>query len=47
MIAIKATTVRFPGDLYEQIEATALRDRRSVASEILWLVERGLAAEQS
>lgn len=38
-------TVRFPGDLYDQLKAAAERDHRSIHAEVLWLLERALTDE--
>lgn len=40
----KNVSVRFPGDLYEKIRESAKTDRRSINSQILALIEAGLAA---
>ena len=37
-------TLRIPPELYEQIKQAAERNRRSIHSEILWLIEQGLQA---
>jgi len=33
--------LRIPDDLYSNVKATAERERRSINSELLWLIERG------
>jgi hypothetical protein len=35
-------TLRISEDLYNQVKATAEYDRRSINSELLWLIERSL-----
>ena len=35
-------TVRIPDDLYDTVKAAAERERRSINSELLWLIEKGL-----
>lgn len=42
---MKRTLVSFPDDLYGKLKTAAAAERRSVHSEILCLIERGLAAE--
>lgn len=40
-------TLRLPDDLYAQVQTAAETAHRSVNGEILWLIERGLEAEQA
>jgi hypothetical protein len=42
MEAVTRVTLRIPEDLHERIAAQARKDRRSINSEILHLLERGL-----
>jgi plasmid stability protein len=44
---MKRFWVRLPDDLHEKLKAAAVRERRSVANEIVCLLERALAAETS
>jgi predicted transcriptional regulator len=37
------TTIKLPPDLYERIRQLAERERRSMHSCMLWLLDRGLA----
>lgn len=39
----KRVTVRIPADLHSQVAAQAKADRRSLNSEILYLLEAGLS----
>ncbi len=41
------TTIRLPEDLHVRVRRLAERDRRSVHAELLVLIERGLALEES
>ena len=43
--AIKKTHVYLPVTLYAQVQALAQRERRSVNSEIVWLLEQAIAAK--
>jgi len=38
-------SLRLPDELHAKIKAAAERDRRSIHSEILWLLERSLNSE--
>ena len=42
-MAIKRLDVRMPDDLHAAIKGTAEHDRRSLNSQIIWLLEMGLA----
>ena len=37
--------LRLPDDLHKQLKRLAKKERRSLHSEILWLLERGLENE--
>src|SRR6266700_930964 len=41
------TTIRLPEDLHVRVRRLAERDRRSVHAQLLVLIERGLALEES
>lgn len=41
-----STTLRLPDNLYDRIRAVAELDRRSVNSELVWLLERGLDCQE-
>jgi hypothetical protein len=43
--AIKKTHVYLPTALYAQVQALAQRERRSVNSQIVWLLEQAMAAK--
>ena len=45
-LAIKRTHVYLPVPLYTQLQALAQLDRRSVNSEIVWLLEQAILARQ-
>ncbi len=36
--------LRLPESLHKKLTATAVRERRSLNDEILWLIERGIEA---
>ncbi len=40
------TTIRLPEGLHNRVRRLADRQRRSVHAELLWLIERGLEAEE-
>jgi plasmid stability protein len=42
---VKRSLLRLPDDLHDKIKAAAARERRSVANEIVVLLERSLTAE--
>jgi predicted HicB family RNase H-like nuclease len=42
----KRVSLRIPDGLHERAAAAAARDRRSLNSELLFLIERGLDATQ-
>jgi len=42
----KRTSLRLPDDMRERVERLAVRDRRSVHAELLWLIEKGLQQEE-
>jgi predicted HicB family RNase H-like nuclease len=42
----KRVSLRIPDDLHARAAAAAARDRRSLNSELLFLIERGLDAAQ-
>jgi predicted HicB family RNase H-like nuclease len=42
----KRVSLRIPDGLHERAEAATPRDRRSLNSELLFLIERGLDATQ-
>jgi hypothetical protein len=39
--------MRIPDDLYARVVALAARERRSIHAELLWLIEKALAEEES
>jgi hypothetical protein len=41
-----STTLRLPDGLYDRIRAVAELDRRSVNSELVWLLERGIDCQE-
>jgi hypothetical protein len=41
-MADKNISVRIPEDLHTRIKTASEQDRRSLNSEILWLIEQGL-----
>jgi hypothetical protein len=46
MTTIRRFTLRLPEDLLARIKTAAEGDRRSIHSQILWLIERGLDRER-
>lgn len=40
---VKQIGLRLPDDLHDQVKEAADRDRRSIHSEVLWLIEQALA----
>ena len=41
------TTIRLPADLHARVKELAERDRRTVSAEMVWLIERGLQADDA
>jgi hypothetical protein len=44
---MKTTTLRLSADLYARLERQAQRDHRSVNAQIVYLIERGVTAEEA
>lgn len=42
-MATRNLNLRIPEDLHRQIQQAAEKDRRSINSEVLWLIETALA----
>jgi predicted HicB family RNase H-like nuclease len=43
----KHISLRVPDELLARLQAAAGRDRRSLNSEVLWLLERGLDQDEA
>lgn len=46
-MATKNINIRIPDDLHAIIKASAEKDRRSLNSQIIWLLETGLVSRSS
>jgi hypothetical protein len=44
---LQPTGLRLPSDVRQQVEATAAKERRSMNSQIVILIERGLRAPET